>query len=345
MSQIDIKLLKKLSEASGVSGHEDEVREIIKKEIEAYADNIEIDVLGNLIAFKKGSSKRRKKISLVAHMDEIGFVVKRVEKGFVEFLKIGGIDDRILPGSKVLIKSKEPIIGAIGIKPVHLLKEEERKQSVKCEDMYIDIGAGEKDKIKIEKGTQICFYSEFKQMQKDTYIGKAFDNRLGVYCLIDILKRIKKPEHDLYFVFSVQEEVGLKGARTAIYKIEPDLAIIIDTTPAGDVPVISKKETETSLGKGVAIDLIEARGAGAILPEKLKKFIIDLAKKHKIKYQVEVVDAGVTDAAITQLTKNGILSGSLCIPVRNIHTPNEIFNVKDLEETIKLGELIIKTWK
>jgi len=342
---MDVKLLKKLSEASGVSGFETEIREIIKDEIKKYVDEVEVDVLGNLIALKKGNGKNKKKISLVAHMDEIGFVVKRFEKGFVEFLKIGGIDDRILPGSRVIIKSESPIFGVVGIKPIHLLKEEEKKQSIKCEDLYIDIGAKEKDKINIEKGTQICFHSEFRQLQKDTFIGKAFDNRLGVYCLIDILKRIKKIENDIYFVFSVQEEVGLKGARTSIYKIEPDLAIIFDTTPAGDVPVISKKETEIALGKGVVIDLIEACGAGAILPEKLKKFIINLAKKHKIKYQIEVVDGGMTDAAITQLTKKGILSGSLCIPVRNIHTQNEIFDINDLRETIKLGELIIKTWK
>jgi endoglucanase len=342
---VDIKLLKKLSEACGVSGFEGEVREIIKKEVDKYVDKVEFDVLGNLIAFKKGIGKNRKKIALVAHMDEIGFVVKRVEKGFVEFLKVGGIDDRILPGKRVLIKTKDPSYGVIGVKPIHLLKDEERKQPVKVDDMYIDIGAKEKDKIKIEKGTQICFYSEFRQLQKNTYIGKSFDNRLGVYCLIDILKRIGKTENDIYFVFSVQEEVGLKGARTAIYNIEPDLAIIYDTTLAGDVPAVSPKETETTLGKGVGIDLIEARGAGAIMPEKLKKFILNLAKKNNIKYQLEVVEGGMTDAAITQLTKKGILAGSLCIPTRNVHTPSEIFDINDLKTAINLGKLIIKNWK
>ena len=342
---MDIKLLKKLSEANGVSGFETNVRELIKKEISKYVDSAEEDTLGNLIAVKKGIGKKKKKIALVAHMDEIGFVVKRVERGFVEFLKVGGIDDRILPGKNVVINTEKPIYGTIGVKPPHLLKEEERKQPVKADNLYIDIGAKEKDKIKIEKGIPINFYSEFRQLQKDTYIGKAFDDRLGVYCLIDILKRIKKPENDIYFVFSVQEEVGLKGSRTAIFGIDPDLAIACDTTLAGDVPAVSKKETETSLGAGVGIDLIEAGGAGAILPEKLKKLIINLAKKNRINYQLEVVEGGMTDAAIMQITKKGILACSLAIPVRNLHSPNEIFDANDLKSAIKLGELMIRNWK
>ena len=342
---VDIELLKRLSEAYGVSGFEEEVRALIKKEINKYADKIEVDTLGNLIAFKKGFEKKRKKIALVAHMDEIGFVVKRVDKGFVEFLKVGGIDDRILPGKRVVINASEPIYGTIGLKPPHLLKEEEIKQPINVKDLYIDIGAEEEDKLKIEKGSPINFYSEFRQLQKDTYIGKAFDDRLGTYCLIDLLKRIKKPKHDLYFIFSVQEEVGLKGARTAVFDIDPELAIAFDTTFAGDVPIISKKETEIAFGKGVVIDLMEAGGRGVILPEKLKKFIVDLAKKNKIKYQLEVNDCGMTDAAIMQITKKGILACSLAIPTRNIHSPSEIFDVNDLKVTIKLGELMVKNWK
>jgi len=341
---MDINLLKKLSETPGVSGFETEIREVIKKEISKYADKITEDTLGNLIALKKGSAKNRKKIALVAHMDEVGLVVKRINKGFIEFSKIGGIDDKILLSERVIIKGEKEIEGVIGSKPVHLQKEEERKKIIKYDEMYIDVGMTGKEKLNIEKGTPISFKSEFKQLQKNTFIGKALDNRLGVYCLIDILKRIKNP-NDIYFIFSSQEEVGLKGARTAVYSIEPDLAIVIDTSIAGDVPSVSEKESEIKLGKGVTISLIECEGQGAILPENLKKFILNLAKKNKIKYQLELVDGGMTDTAITQITKKGILSCSLNIPIRNIHTPHSIFHAEDLKETIKLAELIVKNWK
>ncbi len=342
---MDVNLLKKLSESSGVSGFENEVKEIIKKEISKYVDKITEDNLGNLIVLKKGLGQNRKKIALVSHIDEIGLIVKRVNKGFIEFSKIGGIDDRMLLLQKVAIRGTKPVEGVIGYKPVHLQKEEERKKVINCDEMYIDVGAEDIKKLNIEKGTPISFKSEFKQLQENTFIGKALDNRLGVYCLIDILKKMKRPKDDIYFIFSTQEEVGLKGARTSVYSIEPDLAVVVDTAIAGDVPAVTEKETEIKLGKGVSITLIESGGSGAILPEKLKNYILDLAKKNKIKYQLEVVEGGMTDAAIIQILKKGILSCSLNIPIRNMHTPYSIFDVRDLKETIKLVELIVEKWK
>ncbi|OYT42961.1 MAG: peptidase M42 [Candidatus Aenigmarchaeota archaeon ex4484_56] len=333
---MNISLLKKLSESCGVSGFENEVRELIKSEIKSNVDKIEIDNLGNLIAFKKGI--KNKKTALIAHMDEIGFVVKRVEKGFINFTKIGGIDDRILLSQRVIIKGNKDIEGVIGCKPVHLQKDEEKKQVVKSDQLYIDVAD---EKTNIEKGMPVCFASEFKKIGKTTYTGKAMDNRLGVFCLIELIKKIKKPKNDLYFIFSTQEEVGLKGARTAVFSIEPDLAIIIDTTYAGDVPVVSEKECDTKLGKGVVINLIESCGAGAIIPEKIKELVINTAKKKKIKYQIEIGEGGMTDAAIVQITKKGILSCSLSIPVRNLHTPCEIFDIRDVKETVKLVENLI----
>ncbi len=342
---MDTGLMKKLSEACGVSGFETEVRNLIKKEISKYVDKISEDNLGNLIVLKKGSSKNRKKIALVAHMDEIGLIVKRINNGFIEFSKIGGIDDRILLTQRVAINGTN-LEGIINSKPIHLQKEEERKKIVKHDEMCIDVGiVGGNKKINVEKGNPISFKSEFRKLQDNVFSGKSLDNRLGVYCLIDILKKMKKPKNDIYFVFSSQEEVGLKGARTSIYSIEPDLAVVIDTAIAGDVPAVSEKESEIKLGKGVSITLIEAGGRGAILPEKLKEFILGLAKKNKIKHQLEIVEGGMTDTAITQITKNGILSCSINVPLRNMHTPNEIFDARDLEETIKLSELIVKNWE
>lgn len=341
---MDTNLLKRLSEACGVSGFETEIKETIKKEISKYADKISEDNLGNLIALKKGYTKNRKKIALVAHMDEIGLIVKRVDKGFVEFSKIGGIDDKILLTQRVIIKGEKEVEGIIGSKPAHLQKEEERKKFIKSDEMYIDVGA-EGKRLNIEKGTPISFKSEFKQLQEHTFVGKALDNRLGVYCLIDILKKMKSPKNDIYFIFSTQEEVGLKGARTSVYSIEPDLAVVIDTAIAGDIPAVTEKETEIKLGKGVSVTLIECGGHGAILPEKLKNYIFGLAKKNKIKYQLEMIEGGMTDAGVIQILRKGILSCSINIPVRNIHTPHSIFDARDLKETLKLGELMIKNWK
>jgi putative aminopeptidase FrvX len=353
---MDIELIRKLSEAHGVSGFEDEIREIIKAEIKGRVDTVKTDSMGNLIAFRKGSSKNPKKVALIAHMDEIGLLVRRVNGGFIEFTKLGGIDDKIILAQKVTILSEKKIEGIICSKPIFFQKKEDGDKPVKYDDMFIDIGAISKKKKKpesesadenptIEKGTPISFSSKFTKMQEHTYCGKSLDNRLGVYCLIDIIKNLKENKNDLYFVFSTQEEVGLKGARTAAFAIEPDLAIVLDTCVAGDVPAVSKKDSEVTLGKGVAIELVQAGGRGAILPSHLKNYILDLAKKHNLKYQLDVPEGALTDAAIVQMIKSGILACSIGIPARNLHSPYEIFDSRDVEEVIKLSGLIIENWK
>jgi endoglucanase len=314
--------------------------------------------MGNLIALKKGAGKNKKKVALVAHMDEIGLLVKRVDKGFIDFSKFGGIDDSTLLGQRITIHGKEKIPGIICSKSIFFQKKEEREKPVKKEDLFIDIGAIEKKKKKgakkddendqktgIEKGTPITFNSQFMKLREHIYCGKSLDDRLGVYCLIDVLKRIKTCKNDLYCVFSTQEEVGLKGARVAAYGINPDLAISIDVIPSGDIPPVSKKESEIALGKGVGISLYEADGRGTILPESVKKFMMALVKKHRIDYQFEIAEGGLTEAAIMQLVKEGLLCCSIGPPVRNLHTPNEIFDERDLEATIRLTEEMAKNWK
>ncbi|MBN2094924.1 MAG: M20/M25/M40 family metallo-hydrolase [Candidatus Aenigmarchaeota archaeon] len=359
---MDIDLIRRLSEARGVSRFEEEVREVIKKEVEKEADWVKTDNMGNLIAFRKGNGEKPKKIAFVSHMDEIGFIAKRMSGGFVEFLKVGGIDDRILASRKVIIKAEKDYDGIIVSKPIFFQKKEDRDKQIKYDDMCIDLGLvhekkkkkkeGEEEengeespKIKIEKGTPISFASKFTKMTDTTYCGKSFDNRLGVYCLIELLKKLKNHKDDLYFVFSTQEEVGLKGSRTATYEIEPDLAIILDTTPSGDLPMISKKESEISLGKGPTIVLLEADGQGTVLPDTLRKFLLETAKKNKIKHQLEISEGGLTEAAIVQIVKRGILACSIGIPTRNLHTPYEIFDTRDVEETLKFVELVANNWK
>ena len=236
-------LLKELLDASGVSGYENEIGQVICRELKKSCGQVDIDGFGNVIA-KKGSGP--KKIMLAAHMDEIGFVVKHISKeGYVYFIKIGGIDDRILPAQRVVIKSKSgDVHGVIGAKPPHLQKDEERKHPLKYEDMYIDIGAKSKEEAlkRIAIADSIIFYPNSGVLNDKLYFGKAVDNRVGCYALLKIMEKINV-NAEVYAVATAQEEVGLKGARTAAFKINPDFAIAIDTTMAGDTPGINEKET------------------------------------------------------------------------------------------------------
>jgi endoglucanase len=345
---MDIKLLKKLSEACGVSGFEGEVRELIKKEISRYVDKIEVDVLGNLIALKKGN-KGSKKIALFAHMDEIGLFVKHIDdKGFIYPAETSSIDPEILLGREVIIKTRRgDVEGVFGYKQVHLKREEEAKKKIEFKDLFVDIGVNNKkevEKLGVEVGHPMFFKQTFTKFGKDLIKGKALDNRLGCYVLIQLIKKLKS-KNDIYFVFSVQEEVGLKGARVVAYKLNPDFALVVDTGGVGGIPLINEKECDLLIGKGPIIVAVEASGRGSLMQEEIKNKLIDTAKENKIPYQIEVSVGSATESMVIQLTREGINTGGLGIPCRYIHSPIEIASKKDIENTIKLTELIIKNWK
>jgi len=335
-------LLKNILDAAGVSGNEEEVAKIMQLELKKTCDNVHIDTFGNVIA-RKG--KGNKKIMLCAHMDEVGLLVKHISKeGFINFIKVGGIDDRILLGKKVLIKAKDgDVTGIIGSKPVHLQKEEERKHPVKYEDMFIDIGCRTKEETekKVQIADQIVFDSDSGKLNGNLYYGKAIDDRAGCYALIKIMERLKV-KAEVYAVATAQEEVGLKGARTSSFKINPDFALAIDTTVAGDTPGIRDTESSLKVGGGVAITIIEAAGRGVIVSKKIKEMFIETAKKNKIKYQIDVLEGGMTDGAIIYMNREGIATGVLSVPTRYVHAPIGVFNIEDVNNCVELAIKIIE---
>lgn len=329
-------LLKKIIDAAGTSGYEKEIAGIMFAELKRSCDEVRMDNFGNVIA-RKGKGKR--KIMLAAHMDEVGFMVKHITKeGYVHFIKVGGIDDRVLPAQRVVIKSKKgDCLGIIGTKPPHLQKEEDRKRQLKYEDMFIDIGCSSREdaKKRIEIGDIAVFEPNCGVLNGKLYYGKAVDDRIGCYALIKIMEKLDA-DAEVYAVATSQEEVGLKGARTAAFNVSPDYAIAIDTTIAGDTPLISEQESSLKLGDGVAITIIEASGRGVIVNEKMKDLLTDAAKKNKIKYQIDVIDGGMTDGAIIYMNKEGVPTGVLSIPTRYIHSATGVFNIDDVDSAIRL---------
>lgn len=330
-----MKLLRELSEAHGVPGMEDDVRAIMMRELSDC--DVEVDTMGNLIA-RKGSGS--KKVMLAAHMDEIGLMVKHIdEKGFIRFTTLGGFYDATLLNQRVYVHASEGRkLGVIGSKPPHLMKEEEKKKALEYKDMFIDVGAKDRkdaEKIGISVGDYITFDRNFSVIRNGIITGKAFDNRLGCYVMLDVVKKAKG-NFTLYAVGTTQEEVGLKGARTSAFKINPDIAIVIDATTTGDHPGVKEEESAIKLGKGPAITVVDAQGRGLITNPKVKELLINTAKKHKIPYQLEVGEGGTTDATAIQLTREGVPTGVVSIPSRYIHTPVSVANTKDVENCIKL---------
>ena len=330
-----MELLEKLCRASGISGFEDDVREIMQEEFKKSCDSVEVDNFGNVIG-KKGEGGP--KIMLAAHMDEIGLMVKHIDKeGYINFVKIGGIDDRILLGQRVIVKAKKgDVVGIIGSKPPHLQKKEEKEKVVKHDELFIDIGSenDKEAKKRIEVGDPIIFEPNWGKLDGLLY-GKAIDDRIGCYALIKIMENLNI-DNEVYAVGTAQEEVGLKGARVSAFKINPDYAIAIDTTIAGDTPQIKETESSLELGKGPAITITEASGRGVVTHPKIREILVETAKKHKIPYQIDVLEGGMTDSAIIYITRAGIPSGAVSIPTRYIHGPTGVFDTRDLENTIKL---------
>jgi endoglucanase len=337
------QLLEKLSNAYGVTGYEDEIRGMMAKELGRVSE-VEEDRFGNVIG-KKGSGSP--KIMLAAHMDEVGLLVKHVdENGFIKFIKMGGIDDEILPGRALkILTEKKQLPATIGFKPPHLKKEEEEKKKVKYEDLYIDTGLDKETAQKeIQVGDPVVFDSKFFDLGENV-MGKAFDNRIGCAVLIEVMKQLKGFHGTVYGVATTQEEVGLKGARTSAYKLDPDYALSLDTTIAGDTPDIAKHESTIGMGKGPCITVVESSGRGMVPSPRVKKLLIQCAKDAGIPYQLDAWKAGMTDAAIIYMTREGVPSGGICVPARYIHSPHSIANIKDMQDAVKLTLEFIKRIK
>ncbi len=342
-----VKLLRKYSSVNGISGYEDEVRELVIEDVKDYADRVWVDSLGNVIAVKRGYGDRR--FMLATHMDEIGLMVKHVnDNGFIYFTPVGGWNERILPAMRVKIRTRkgEWLPGVIGVKPPHLMTPDEQKKVIEMKKLFIDVGASSREEVVemgIENGSPIVADVEFKQLGKNRVTGKAFDDRAGLVAGLLAFREVEPNSIDFYFVATVQEEVGLKGARTSAFDIKPHIALAIDVTTANDVPDVEEQETVAKLGKGPTIKIMDGRsGSGLITNPKLLEFLRKVAEKHGIPHQAEVLPGGTTDAAIIQLNREGVPSGTISIPTRYIHSPVEVLDVNDLVNTVRLLKAFYK---
>jgi endoglucanase len=329
-------LLEKLTIIQGASGDEFRVREAIKSEVEEYCSQIKQDSMGNLYAIKEGCDK---KIMLAAHMDEVGFMVTSItEQGMIKFKAIGSADDRVLASKKVLVGAKM-IPGVIGMKPVHMQEKEERKQNIKIKQLYIDIGCSKKEEAEklVSLGDYIYYDSMFADLGNGIYKSKAFDDRVGCAVLIEVLK--ESFQSTIQACFTVQEEIGMRGAGVAAYNVKPDLAIIIEGTTCSDVPNVEKNEMVTRMGAGPAVSIIDRSSYGN---KDLVKTILETAKENNIKVQIKEGIFGGNDAGRIQTMMEGIPTAVISIPCRYIHSPNSVMCLEDYDNTIRLLKAVLK---
>lgn len=319
--------IKELTELNGVSGNEDEVREFIKIHAEELADEINIDSMGNLIAFKKGKNSKYK-VMLSAHMDEVGFMVTGFgESGVLKFATVGGIDERILPGKRVLVGEKN-ILGVIGSKPIHMQERDERNANIKLKKMYIDIGTDKRDEAEklVALGDYVAFHSPYIEFGDGLIKAKALDDRVGCAILLEALK--ESYEFDLYACFTVQEEVGLRGSEVAAYTVNPDIALVVEGTTCSDVPGVDKYEYSTILREGAALTIMDRTS----YPNKnFVNYIYELAQKKRIPVQFKQTNSGGNDAGKIQMSREGVVTASISVPCRYIHSPVSVMSQKDFE--------------
>lgn len=331
---INVALLKRICETPGAPGFEYPIRKMVIEEIKTLVDEYRTDNLGNLICLKKG--RERKKMAVTAHMDEISFIVTHIDKeGFIRFQPLGGFDPKTLTAQRVIIHGKKDIVGVMGSKPIHIMTAEERKKNPEIRDFFIDTGLkGEEVAELIGPGDPITRERELIEMG-DCINSKSLDNRISVYILIELLREIRDTQlpYDLYAIFTVQEEVGLRGAQTASYSVGADFGINLDTTIAFDVPGAQPQEMVSKLGEGTAIKVLDGT---SICDYRMVRYLKQKAAEKGIKYQMEILPMGGTDTAYLQRAGHGSIAGGLSIPTRHIHQVIEMVHKEDVRLTIDL---------
>ena len=329
---MNTELLKTLSELCGIPGREEKVRHFVKKALESLCDEVRVDALGNVIGHKSGPGPT---VMVAAHMDEIGFVVKHIDdNGFVRMDPSGGFDPKTLIAQRVLVHTEtETLLGIIGSKPVHILSDEERKKPLELRDLFVDLGLPAKRVRKaVEIGDFITLAQTF-QAVGDLVSGKALDDRVGVYVMLEALRKLSDHQANIYAVATVQEEVGLRGASAAGFGVNPDIGVALDVTVAADVPGSKGHEQVTQLGQGTAI---KVKDSSHIANPKLVKFFKALANERKIPYQLEVLPRGGTDAAGIQKAQAGKAVITLSIPTRYLHSVVEAAHPTDVQASVDL---------
>ncbi len=335
---VDIPLLARICEAPGAPGYEKKIRELVLAELKGLADEIRTDNMGNIIALKKGRSSAKKSMA-AAHMDEIGFIVTHVDdKGFVRFNPVGGFDPKTLTSQRVIIHGRKDVMGVMGSKPVHIMSPEEKNKVAQIKDYFIDTGMQKKDIEKlVSVGDFVTRCSPLIELG-DCVNVKSLDNRASVFVLIETLRALKKakakPAYDFHAVFTVQEEVGLRGAQASALQIQPDFSFGLDTTIAYDIPGSTPQERCTALGEGAAIKLMDS---SVICDYRMIEFMKATAKRHKIKWQPEILSAGGTDtASLQRMVGGGSIAGAVSVPTRHIHQTIESCHKEDLAACIQL---------
>ena len=332
---INTDLLNIICTTPGAPGFEQKIREFVINEVKDLVDEVEVDNMGNVYAIKRGKGDKR--VMIGAHMDEIGFIVTHIDdNGFIRFHTLGGFDPKTLTAQRVLIHGKKDIIGVMASKPIHVMTPDERNKVAKIKDYFIDTGlSAEEVKEMVSIGDPITREREFIEMGKCVN-GKSLDNRLAVFILIETLRSLKDKEvpYDIYCVFTVQEEVGIRGANVSAMRINPDFGFGLDTTIAFDLPGASEHEMITKLGDGTAIKIMDA---STICDYRMVNFMKQTADKNAIKWQPEILTAGGTDTAgIQRMTEGGSIAGAVSIPTRHLHQVIEMAHKEDIQGSIEL---------
>jgi tetrahedral aminopeptidase len=333
---LNISLLKAICEIPGAPGFESKIRNLIMEEVRPLVDEIWVDNLGNIFTLKKGNINPEKKSAMVAaHMDEIGFIVTHIdENGYLRFHTLGGFDPKTLTAQRVIVHGKKDVIGVMGSKPIHVMSQEEKNKMPKTTDYFIDLGMTKEEAIKIVSiGDPVTRERELIEMGNCVNC-KSIDNRVSVFVLIEALRDLEQVPFDVYGVFTVQEEVGLRGAHVAAHQIDPDYGIALDTTIAYDVPGAQAHEKVTELGKGAAIKIMDA---SVICDYRMVNYLKEVADENHIKWQPEILTAGGTDTAVVQrMGKKGAISGAISIPTRHLHQVIEMAHKEDIQNCIQL---------
>jgi len=333
-----IDTVKTLCALPGVSSHEDAVRDYIREEIAPYAHRIRVDAMGNLIAEKKGRLPGRKTLMLAAHMDEVGLMIHTItDEGYLKFSTVGGIDRRVLIGKRVLVGSKA-ISGVIGLKAYHLTSAEEEKKVPKLKEFYIDIGAkdGEDAKAWVRPGDIAVFDSDVLTFGNGFLKAKAIDDRIGCAVMVELMKR--DLPMDCTFVFTVQEEVGTRGAFGAAFSVKPDIALVLEGTTAADLPSMPAHQRVCAPGKGPVVPYMDG---GTVYDRGLFRLLRSLAKEHEIPWQTKEYVSGGTDAGAIQRSRDGVRVAAISAAVRYLHTPSSVASIADFDHILRLAELFI----
>lgn len=345
MNEKRLNLLKELTQANGVSGCEQEVRDILKGHLKGFAE-VTQDNIGSIIFKKEGTSKNPK-IMIAGHMDEIGFMVRSItDDGFIRFLPLGGWFEQVILAHRVIIKStKGNIIGIVGSKPLHILTEEERKRPPKIKDMFIDVGAFSKKEAEdfgIKPGDPVIPVSEFTEMKnKNNLLSKAWDDRLGCAMFVEVIKELQKEKHPntVYGVGTVQEETGLRGAKTSSWVVNPDAAIIAEDGVANDTPGTNPDDVSGRLRKGPRVVVYDR----SMIPNiKLRDLVVEVAKKNRIPFQYSYSEGGGTDGGMIHIHGRGVPCIYIGVPARYIHTHTGIINKDDFDNTLRLMVALVK---